>query len=124
MTLGFRRERNYAVGVLRVGSESPRAFKYHVNVFGSGCLGLRRGWDGGRRLGLITRNQEKRCKDSAGEHNQGASEVAAGFHWFLLCKGIRAVRKLRTPTSSRDERCAGWPASSVRSGGWHRKRSG
>src|SRR6266849_2329141 len=123
MGLGFRRERNHAVGVLRIGSESPRAFKYHVNVFGRGGFGLTGGWRG-LLLGLLTRDEEERSQDSTGQRNQGAVEIAFGSHQGPPGLGIRAVRTLQTPTSSRDEMCAGWPACSGRSGEWHRRRSG
>src|SRR5260370_20166751 len=81
MDLGFRRESNHVGGVLWIGSERPGAFKNHVNVFGGGCLGLRR-W-GSRRLGLITRNQEERCQNSTDQGNQHAGEVAAGRYFFF-----------------------------------------
>ena len=72
MALGFWRERNYAVGIFRIGSESPRAFKNHVNVFGR-----RRPWIGSRLelwlLRLLTRDEEERGQDGAGQRNQRAA---------------------------------------------------
>src|SRR5271166_3149652 len=42
MTLGLWGKRDHAVGILWIGSESPRAFKYHVNILGRDRLGLSR----------------------------------------------------------------------------------
>ncbi len=117
MAFSFGRDGQHAIGVFRVGYKSPWTSKLDKDFLGGWQLSTRplpeRGWVVGtahmrRGKGLLKRRRPARSTCwSSGVGFASWSPILP-----LLFPGIRAVRRLQMPTSSRDAKCADRPTCS------------